>query len=58
MDFIDGVGILDFVEEYDLFCRFDVGVIVDVIFVGYFLVVVLVSEVELCRIFDDGVGVR
>ena len=57
-DFIDGVGILDPAEEHDLFRRLDAGTIADAILAGHFLAAVPVSEAELRRISDDGVGVR
>ena len=57
-DFIDGVGILDPAEERDLFRRLDAGAIADAILAGRFLAAVPVSEAELRRISDDGVGAR
>ena len=57
-DFIDGVGILDPAEEHDLFRRLDAGAIADAILAGHFLAAVPVSEAELRRISDDGVGAR
>ena len=57
-DFIDGVGILDPAEEHDLFRRLNAGAIADAILAGHFLAAVPVSEAELRRISDDGVGAR